>query len=58
MEKFKGRLRTDGNRSCPIKGKAGFTARWTYQAVGKPEFSEPTLIYRIGVDIGQKLPRG
>ena len=58
MEAFKGRLLPDGNRKRRVKPQAGFTVRQISRTVGKPELSEPTLIYRIGEDTGQKLPRG
>jgi len=58
MEAFKGRLAPDGNRSGPVKGKAGFTARRMCRAVGKPELSEPIFLLEKGKIINQKLPRG
>ncbi len=42
MEKFKGQLAPDGNRSGRVKAQAGFTASSILRAVGKPELSEPT----------------
>ena len=42
MEKFKGQLTPDGNRSDRVKAQAGFTARRTCRAVAKAELSEPT----------------
>ena len=50
MEALKGQLAPDGNRSGRTKPKAGFTARSIFRAVGKPELSEPTLVYRTGGD--------
>jgi hypothetical protein len=58
MEKFKGRLAPDGNRSDRTKPKAGFTARRICRAVGKPELSEPILDYRIGKDHQTKVTPG
>jgi len=58
MEAFKGRLAPDGNRSSPVKGKAGFTARRICRAVGKPELSEPTLFCRKGEDHQPKVTPG
>ena len=58
MEAFKGRLTPDGNRSDRAKPKAGFTARWIYRAVGKPELSEPTDFYRKSEDHQLKVTPG
>ena len=58
MEKFKGQLAPDGNRSGRAKPKAGFTARRLCRAVGKPELSEPTLDFRIGEDHQIKVTPG
>ena len=58
MEAFKGQLAPDGNRSGPAKGKAGFTARWLYRAVGKPELSEPTDFFRKSEDHQPKATSG
>ena len=41
MERPKGRLGPDGNRSGPVKGKAGLTARRICRAGAKAELSEP-----------------
>jgi hypothetical protein len=58
MEAFKGRLTPDGNRSHRTKPKAGFTARWIYRAVGKPELSEPTDCNRKSEDHQLKATPG
>ena len=58
MEAFKGQLGTDGNRTRPAKGKAGFTARRICRAVGKPELSEPTNFYRKFEDHQPKATSG
>ena len=58
MEKFKGRLAPDGNRSCRIKPKAGFTAKGITCAVGKPELSEPTDFHRKSEDHQIKVTPG
>ena len=58
MEKFKGQLTPDGNRSNRAKPKAGFTARRISRAVGKPELNEPTLDFRIGEDYQIKVTPG
>jgi hypothetical protein len=58
MEKFKGWLAPDGNRSRRVKAKAGFTARRVCRAVGKPGLSEPTLDHRIRVDHQPKVTPG
>ncbi len=72
MEAFKGRLAPDRNRSDRAKPQAGFTARRTCRAVGKPELSEP-IVYSLKICVAklwwivlveprkiieQKLPRG
>ena len=58
MEKFKGRLAPDGNRSGRIKPKAGFTASRILRAVGKPELSEPTVVGRTAEDHQPKATPG
>ena len=58
MEKFKGRLAPDRNRSGRVKAQAGFTARRICRAVGKPGLSEPTLGFRIGEDHQPKVTPG
>jgi len=58
MEKLKGRLTPDGNRSDRTKPKAGFTARRICRAVGKPELSEPTDFYRKSEDYQIKVTPG
>ena len=51
MEKFKGRLRPDGNRPGPAKGNAGLTARGTSRADAKAELSEPMAMSDFGCRI-------
>lgn len=58
MEKFKGRLAPDGNRSGWVKPKAGLTARGLSRAVGKPELSEPTDFIRKSEDHQPKVTPG
>ncbi len=58
MEKLKGRLTPDGNRSDRIKPKAGFTASRILRAVGKPELNEPTDFYRKSEDYQLKVTPG
>ena len=58
MEKFKGQLTPDGNRSNRTKPKAGFTARRISRAVGKPELSEPTDFNRKSEDYQIKVTPG
>ena len=58
MEKFKGRLTPDGNRSGRVKAKAGFTARRICRAVGKPGLSEPTDCNRKSEDYQPKVTPG
>ena len=58
MEKFKGQLTPDGNRSDRAKLKAGFTARRMCRAVGKPELSEPTDFCRKSGDHQIKVTPG
>ena len=58
MEKFKGQLAPDGNRSGRVKAQAGFTARRMCRAVGKPELSEPTDFYRKSEDHQPKATPG
>ena len=58
MEKFKGQLTPDGNRSDRAKPNAGFTARRISRAVTKVELSEPTLDFRIGEDYQIKVTPG
>ena len=57
-EKFKGQLAPDGNRSGPVKGKAGLTARRICRAGGKPELSEPTMVRRTVGDHQLKATLG
>ena len=58
MEKLKGRLTPDGNRSDRTKPKAGFTARRICRAVGKPELSEPMVVIRTAKDHQPKVTPG
>ena len=58
MEKFKGWLTPDGNRSDRAKPEASFTARGISRAVGKPELSEPTDFYRKSGDHQIKVTPG
>jgi hypothetical protein len=58
MEKFKGRLAPDGNRSGRVKAKAGFTARGISRAVAKAELSEPTMVSRTVEDHQPKVTPG
>jgi len=58
MEAFKGRLTPDGNRSGPVKGKAGLTATRIFGAERKLELSEPTLLCRKGEDHQPKVTPG
>jgi hypothetical protein len=58
MEKFKGQLAPDGNRSGRVKAQAGFTAKRMCCAVGKPELSEPTNFYRKFGDYQTKVTPG
>ena len=58
MEKFKGQLAPDGNRSIRIKAQAGFTASSILRAVGKPELSEPTNFCRKFGDYQIKVTPG
>ncbi len=58
MEAFKGRLSTDGNRTCRAKPKAGLTARQIGRADGKPELSEPTDFHRKSEDHQPKVTPG
>ena len=44
MEELKGRLRPDGNRPGPVRGKAGLTARRTCRADAKAAPSDPMAI--------------
>ena len=57
-EAFKGRLSTDGNRTCRTKPQAGFIARRICRAVGKPELSEPTDFTRKSEDHQPKVTPG
>ena len=52
MEAFKGRLAPDRNRSDRAKPQAGFTARRTCRAVGKPELSEP-IVYLLKICVAK-----
>lgn len=58
MEKFKGQLAPDGNRSGRVKAQAGFTARRVCRAVGKPELSEPMDFNRKSRDHQTKVTSG
>ena len=58
MEEFKGRLRRDGNRSGPVTGKAGLTARRTCRADAKAEHSEPMVPVRRGQRLTDKSYSG
>ncbi len=58
MEAFKGRLAPDGNRSDRAKPKAGFTASEILRAVGKPELSEPMVVFRTARDHQPKVTPG
>ena len=50
MEKFKGWLAPDGNRSDSVKAKASLTATRMCGADAKAGLSEPTLARRSGED--------
>ena len=54
----KGQLTSDGNRSGPIKGKAGLTARGISRAGAKAGFSEPTVVCRNAGDQQIKVTLG
>jgi hypothetical protein len=58
MEKFKGRLAPDGNRSGRVKAQAGFTARRICRAVAKAELSEPPMVNRTVEDHQPKVTLG
>ena len=58
MEKFKGQLAPDGNRSGRVKAKAGFTARRMCRAVAKAELSEPMNFHRKFRDHQTKVTLG
>lgn len=58
MEKFKGRLGPDGNRTGRVKAQAGLTARRICRAEGKPELSEPPMVSRTVEDHQPKVTPG